>query len=256
MKKTKILSAAFALGLLAASCEKDKNKAGLFKGPEVDMGHGKAYAWVKLDNDSKPLAVGITLTKSAVDQLPDHGGDASHHMNEFILPMPEQAGTTAFKHVMVNWNPEGHEPAGIYDVPHFDFHFYTIASQERQLIAAWEVDSAKFKNVPGPAYFPNNYLYLGGGIPQMGAHLIDITSPELHGNPFKETFIYGSFNGKVIFLETMVEMNYFQGAQVNREVPRPAKVQQTGYYPKHYQVIKDNSSYSIVFDSMEYRTAE
>jgi hypothetical protein len=26
--------------------------------------------------------------------------------------------------VGLNWNPHGHIPPGVYDLPHFDFHFY------------------------------------------------------------------------------------------------------------------------------------
>ena len=41
----------------------------------------------------------------------------------------------------------------------------------------------------------------------MGAHWLDITSPELNQeNPksFTQTFIYGSYDGKVIFMEPMI----------------------------------------------------
>lgn len=252
MNKTKILSVVIALAIISTSCQKNKNNAGLYKGPEVTMGHGKAYAWVNVGNDSKTTSFGITITKQALEHLPEHG-QGHDLMSEYVLAFPEEISATPFRHVLVNWNPEGHEPAGIYDVPHFDFHFYTINSTERQQIPSWETDSASFKNVPGPAYFPANYLYLGGGIPQMGAHLIDITSPELHGSPFKETFIYGSYAGKVIFLETMVERNFFEAAQLSRDVPRPEKVQQQGMYPKHYRIVKDANSYSIIFDDLEFR---
>jgi hypothetical protein len=178
------------------------------------------------------------------------------NMNEYILDFPSQIGTTPFRHIMINWNPNGHEPAGIYDKPHFDFHFYTISSEQRQQILPWEQDSMKFKNLPAPAYFPANYMYFGGGIPQMGAHVVDVTSPELHGQPFTETFFYGSFNGAIIFLEPMIELNTFMQAQVNRAVPRPEKVAQSGLYPRHYQVVKEPNSYSIVFDDFEMRNGQ
>lgn len=243
-------------GTLVTSCEKSKKTAGIYKGPEAGMGHGKGYAWVKLNDDAKPVSLGITLSTQVLQDLEDHaGGGPGHEMAELILELPAEAGSTPFKNAVVNWNPEGHEPPGIYDVPHYDFHFYTIPTQERKQIPPYEVDSAKFKNSPAADYLPANYMNFGGGVPQMGAHWLDVTSPELHGQPFRETFIYGSFNGGVVFLETMVEENYFKQAVVSRAIPRPAKVKTAGYYPKNYRIVKEGNSYSIIFDNMEWRDA-
>jgi hypothetical protein len=52
-----------------------------------------------------------------MDSLPSESG-------VFILDFPIQARDTPFQYIMFDWNPNGHEPEGIYDKPHFDFHFY------------------------------------------------------------------------------------------------------------------------------------
>jgi hypothetical protein len=80
----------------------------------------------------------------------------------------------------LDWNPHGHEPEQIYGAPHFDFHFYSISQAERAAIPAYEADPTKFDNGPGAAYLPPTYMNFGGGVPQMGAHWVDITSPELN----------------------------------------------------------------------------
>ena len=38
-----------------------------------------------------------------------------HTTFETVLQLPARHGT-AFRHVLMNWNPGGHEPPGIYDV--------------------------------------------------------------------------------------------------------------------------------------------
>jgi len=51
-----------------------------------------------------------------------------------MVQLPQQHAS-AFKFVELDWNPGGHEPAGVYDTPHFDFHFYTIDVAQRNAFA-------------------------------------------------------------------------------------------------------------------------
>ena len=49
------------------------------------------------------------------------------HGYEYVLPLPDAVARRAdvpFKWVLLNWNPVGHVPPGVYDVAHFDVHFY------------------------------------------------------------------------------------------------------------------------------------
>eukprot|EP01084_Bolivina_argentea_P099700 179189_1 len=39
---------------------------------------------------------------------------------------------TKFNHLWLNYEPVGHGPIGVYDVPHWDFHFYLIDSETRE----------------------------------------------------------------------------------------------------------------------------
>jgi|GEM_PF-3406053 len=45
------------------------------------------------------------------------------HMLAISFDLPEEADMTAFKHIMFDWMPHGHEPV-VFERPHFDFHLY------------------------------------------------------------------------------------------------------------------------------------
>src|SRR5215212_1824589 len=127
MKKILILVAA---STLLFACAKDKNKEKELKSEEVALHGGKVWSSVKLDKDSNPKSLSIVLNDAVLSSVPvgmpsDHVG----HANNLMLTVPQDAGTP-FKSIMINWNSSGHEPDGVYDKPHFDFHFYTVGQTE------------------------------------------------------------------------------------------------------------------------------
>jgi hypothetical protein len=254
MKRIFIL--ALSAVTLITSCKKDNDKHGIFKGPEVQIYNGKAWTWVQIDKNGAPERLAVTLTDAALNSVPA-GGNGGGHSHELMwtLKFHSKASVTPFNHLMMNWNPDGHEPATIYDKPHFDFHFYMTTPQEVAAIPPYDVDSLKFKNWPAPSYFPANYFNPGGGVPQMGAHWIDPTSGEFNGLGFTETFIFGSFDGKVTFYEPMITKAFLlNNANFERSIPQPAKVQKTGYYPTKLRVVKHDGLTEIIFDNFVHRT--
>ncbi|MBS1687525.1 MAG: DUF5602 domain-containing protein [Bacteroidetes bacterium] len=252
MRKVYIIMMAGIVSL--ASCKKsDNNASGTFNGADVKMGNGKAYAWTKTDDKGNPVAVGMTLSEDALQGLDTN---AMGMDNEFELSLPSQAAKTIFKHFVIDWNPHGHPPAGIYTVPHFDFHFYYISSAERKQIPEYTVDSNAFKNYPSTGYLPTGYINPGGGEAEMGSHWIDVSSPELHGQPFTQTFIYGSYNGKVTFEEPMVAYSYLKSiTDYSRAIPQPSKVATSAYYPTTFHISHSNGVYTIALENMVYKTA-
>ena len=55
-----------------------------------------------------------------------------------------------FSHFVANYNPAGHGPPGIYSVPHFDLHWYTITKQERLSVetpATWEETCGEVRGI-------------------------------------------------------------------------------------------------------------
>lgn len=250
----RIMVAVLAIAALATGCKKDQKK-NVFKGPEVQVADGKAWTWVQLKDDGTPERLAITINDAAMNSVPvgNPGGDGGHNMeeNSYVLTFHQKGAVTPFKHIWLNWNPSGHEPPGIYDIPHFDIHYYMISNEEREAM-----DNAKLDILPSAAYFPPTYISPGPGVPKMGNHWLDATAPELNGQTFTQTFIFGSYNSHVIFYEPMITKSFLQGANnYERTIPQPAKFQKSGWYPTKMRVVKHDGVTEIVLDTFVHRQA-
>ncbi|MEZ0485708.1 DUF5602 domain-containing protein [Fibrella aquatica] len=222
-----------------------------FYGPTLQMGTGTARTWLKVDTQGNPTSIGFTMTKEALASMP-----SIKTVTAFMLALPDEAtAKTPFKHVMIDWNPQGHEPAGIYDVPHFDFHFYMQPMNEVMAIPPYEQAPAKFDNVPAAVYLPVDFAKGPGGVPGMGAHWSDVTSPEFKGQAFTETFVFGSYDGKVTFWEQMVTLSYLKtNPKLDKAIRQPAQFQTPGYYPTRYSITTNaDGSQDIAMDGLTKR---
>lgn len=231
-------------------------------GPPTKVGNGMARAYVVTDSrqGEAPLELGIALDASALQGLPN-----TQMMYMYLLELPALA-PEPYQLVELDWNPGGHPPPGVYTVPHFDFHFYTISLAERNAIVPSDPDfAAEANNLPTGAFVPPFYAVLAGpgqtaadiAVPQMGVHWSDVRSPELQallGNPagfqpFTRTFIYGSWNGRFTFYEPMVTLEYLlSNPDVTTSIPVPASYPEAGYFPTSYKVTYDAQA-------KEYRVA-
>jgi hypothetical protein len=234
-----MLSLMVAGSLLVMSCDKQPVTEPTYKGAEVTVGSGKAYSWLSVTADGTPTAMGITLNSAALTGLP-------HNMANYVLPLPAEASArTPFNHIGLDWMHAGHEPAGVYNVPHFDAHFYIMSQAERAAIVPYDVDSTKYNNLPTADYMPAGYFRLPGGVPTMGVHWLNAAiAPELSGGTFTQTFVYGTYDGKVVFYEPMLALSFLQNApNVTKDVPLPAKFSKTGYYPSKYSIKNKKHTY-------------
>lgn len=221
-----------------------------FYGPTVPMGGGVARAWVSVTKDGNPVSAGVNLSEKAIEKLP---ADPA----QYVLMFPETKGTNFYKHVLLDWNPNGHEPNGIYNVPHFDVHFYIISSEERMAIGP--NDLAQFANAPAPQYDPPMYLQLPGGVPGMGAHWADLLAPEFNGGSFTKTFIWGSYDGKFIFWEPMITLAYLQSHPDETTITRqPSAYEVDGWYAESYRVAwsEKQKQYTVALTDLVHRSAE
>lgn len=229
------------------------------------IGNGMVRTYVVLDAKAgnTPLEVGVALDATALTGL-------SSQMQMLHLAMP--AGAPApYDFVMFDWNPQGHPPMTVYNVPHFDFHFYTVPEAEVMAILptasnwvsganAWPTDVPMFYGAPTPPGLAHTET-----VPMMGLHWSDIRSPELQkflpsppGNPanwsaFTKTFIYGSWAGKFTFLEPMITLDYLRtNPNDDIGVPQPANAAiafgEAGWYPSRYRITYDAQA-------KEYRVA-
>ncbi len=244
--------ATLLLGLVGCDTH-DGSPAGTYLGPTLKLGNGTARTWVALDDDGNPLSVGLTLTEAALTGLPAQ----QHHEDGFSLKFPAQAAVTPFKHLLLNWNPQGHEPPEIYGLPHFDVHFYMISDAARNAITPDDpAFNDKAAKRPTDAYIPAGYVQTPGAVPRMGAHWIDPTSPEFNGQVFTRTFIHGFYDAKLIFFEPMITKAFLESKpNFSENLKLPAAYEKPGFYPTRYSVKHDaaNKEYRIALEGFTRR---
>jgi hypothetical protein len=252
MKKVIVL---FTIVVALVSCKKDKDNTNFFKGPESEVYHGKAWSSLKLNSEGNPEKLTLSLDAATLASVPvgeSGSGEGHTHENNILISLPGKAlEATPFKFIMLNWNPMGHEPAGVYDTAHFDMHFYLTAANEVMNY----VDMAKMENLPSTDYVPANHI-AGPPVPMMGKHWIDVTSPELHGVPFTQTFLYGSYDGQVVFYEPMITLDFLkETTSFQRTIPQPSKFKVSGYYPTRMTINKEAGTTNISLEGFVYRQA-
>ena len=283
-----ITLAALAVGAAAASWpSKWDDEARVLDGPTAVVGNGTARLFVERGSDGKPSAIGIALSEGALAGLSTHmnstsrcfdkNGDGTLAHGECLgddqvnleLPAGTEKLGLPFRWAMVNWNPEGHmHPAPpVWSAAHFDFHFYIATRATIDAIrpgpCAEIIDCEDFKRASMPLpvdQVPEGHIDVGAAVAAMGNHLVDSKDPEL-ADPslgFSSTFIYGTYDGRMIFLEPMVS-HAFLASKPDRCTPvRWAKtVAETGYYPTRYCVRYDVTAkeYRVSLEGLTYRAA-
>lgn len=257
MKRITYYPVVFLLGIAFMafqSCEKEDsddldNSPQTLYGPSVNLGNGTASAWLLQDANGDPAAVGVMLSASALENLPDE-------TQGFVLELPDNSATDFYTHVLLDWNPQGHEPPGVYDLPHFDLHFYIISNSERMAIGPEDMEA--FADVPDAIYVPTDYFMIEGGVPQMGAHWLDAMAPELSGQVFTNTFIWGSYNGEFIFWEPMITRDFLLSHPDEEvDLKLPSAYKKEGWYATKYKVAYSSmdEAYNIALTGLTFREA-
>lgn len=248
----------FSAAFLSACKKGQDDKGAVFKGPSMNFQQGKAWTWIALDHSGKPEQLAIAIDDAAMNSLDSGDGPEGGYnpFDELSLSFHPKAAVTPFKHALLEWNPHGHEPAGIYDVPHFDFHFYMTSEADRLAIPPYQVDSSGFQEFPAPGYMPVTYIPTPGGVPQMGKHWVDINTPELNGQPFTQTFLYGTYAGKNTFYEPMITRDFLDHhISFERSFPVPDKFAESGYYPTKVKIVHEYGITNIILEGFVYRQA-
>ena len=250
-----ILALSFTSAVVLSSCDKNNDgqpqpKGSIQFGEPVQVGNGKARSFFEPNDNNHPETIGIAIDEAALENLPAHE-------TFFVLPLLQVVKeTTPYNHISLDWNPHGHGPATIYDKPHFDMHFYMIDEAEKNGI---DTTKPELNILPDSSFLPPFYVPEASGVPKMGKHWVDITSPELnpeHPVPFTSTFVYGTYNGKVIFHEPMITRDFLltkPDTLVN--IRQPMQVRTPGHYPTKYQVRFDDETkqWRIILRDFEHR---
>jgi hypothetical protein len=249
----KLLMTTICSGFATLGTVSRAQSAQIFYGDPQSLGNGTVRSWITVDDYDNPLDIGLTFDQDALVDLPLEN-------YEYMLSLPEEAKATAFNHIAINWTPHGHYPQGIYGAPHFDFHFYIISPQERQKITLIGDDYARVYKMPSPDFIPTDYVLFPGerASPNIGWHGVDITSPEYHEQPFDQTFIYGFYNGNMIFEEPMITTAFLNTKpNITETLKLPAAYPKSAYYPTEYSVKYDEPSgvYTLSLDELKFRSA-
>ncbi|MEP6991457.1 MAG: DUF5602 domain-containing protein [bacterium] len=239
---------------IACSDSTSVSKATLTYGPTLSFAQGAARSFVQTDDNGVPTSMGIAMTEGALSGLPTTVSGPSPTALMVTLPLPAEAVGTGFDHAELGWNPNGHDPLVIYGAPHFDLHFYMVSAATQAAILPNDPQfAAKAANLPAAAYVPTGYVpppapIAASAVPQMGLHWTDVTSPEFQGQAFTKTFIYGSWDGKYIFLEPMVSKTYLEShPNATRAIPQPSQWATAGMAPSTYTVAYDATAKEFRF---------
>ena len=269
MKTTHVLLVAGAILTTVLVAPRDRasavnpTEANRIDGVAKQVGKGTARTYILLDANNRPLELGVALTEGVMEGLPapapiKHSADAVEHldMHSWILDLPSR-NPTPYKFVQFGWNPQGHEPPGVWDVPHFDFHFYTVGIDVRNSIVPSDPQFAeKAAKYPAKELVPQFYLDAATAakrtpaemtVPEMGTHWFDVRTPEVQavaGNPagyrpFTTTFIYGTWNGEFIFSEPMITRAFLLSKPDTLIAVPHAGFRNAGYYPDAYRITYD-----------------
>ncbi len=250
------------------------------------LGAGEVSSFAEFQQTGTPKSIGIMISADALRSLPSEHSDGHHcfdrngdgvtarpaecfETHEFAIPLPDDVSRRAdvpFKWVLLNWNLHGHAPPGIYDVPHFDVHFYMMPIADAFAIRAGPcgpefVDCDAFATAKKPladGLMHPDFKDVDAVVPAMGNHLIDLTGPEFAGEPFTRTWIYGAYGGRVTFYEEMVANSYLLSRpDACLPIKSPPAVAVAGYYPTErcvrYEAATD--AYIVSMERFVYREA-
>jgi len=254
-------------------------------GWQVKLGAGTVTSYADIDRAGTPAAIGIAWSTRALEDLPGHSdehrcfargrdgtiGADTHcqHTYEFVIPLPDSVARRddiPFKWVLLNWNPTGHIPPGVYDVPHFDVHFEMGAIADAFAIESGPCGPemvrcdqfAKARKPLPPNYMAPDYVDVEAVVPVMGNHLIDVTGREFQKEPFTRSWVYGVYDGSVIFYEAMVARDHLLSkANGCSPIKAPKAVAVAGFYPTEYCVRHDATTgeYSVSMETFARREA-
>src|SRR5215212_11365652 len=162
-----------------------------YEGRPVRIADGTAHTVVRTNSEGRLTAISVVFTPELLENLPVPAAHEQMPDFAYVLPMPTTGSKTFVNHVVINWNPAGHPPPHIYEVPHFDFHFYFVGEAERNNVSfASAAESGEPAQQPPGELMPAGYVIPPGtAVPQMGVHAVNLSAPEFQHQPFTATLI-------------------------------------------------------------------
>jgi hypothetical protein len=192
--------------LISLSVKAAEGKSSFTKGPDTQLFGETITSEYETDGSSRLVGIHLSLPAGVVQKAMMQPG-TTH-----AIDLPDAYKTSSLvQTISIDWNPAGHEPEDVYDVPHFDFHFYFISKERVNAI-----DCSDRTPVPA-ALIPEGYVLPpleapGACIPKMGYHAVPLKDlgPD---QVFVQTPIYGYYGGDLIFFEPMITHEYLQSGR-------------------------------------------
>jgi hypothetical protein len=237
-RKIALLAVALVIAAVMPACTGSKH----LNGAKQKLGQGYIWSWTEHDVAGNLVRMGVTMTRGVLEGLPSA-------YDQIEVPLPTEVSTPPYVTTVVFWDPLGHGPQP-YSVPHFDFMFYFITSEELGQI------SPGSDTTPVPARFRPPDYHAALAEPSVGTHWGDTLAPEFHGKPFTATFVYGFEDGKMVFLEPMIAASFLGSEPAFSEaIEQPAAVEREGYYPTHYTVEynRKDSTVTVALEGLTLR---
>lgn len=211
-----------------------------YEGEPTTIGGGQARAFITIDDEGRPNAIGVRLDEAALTNLPTaHPYDTPGV--EYQVDLPKEAAFTGYDHVTVNWVPMGHIKPGDDESPHFDFHFYVISPAARYQITKEGADRTRAQTQPAAEFMPEGYTLPDGSEElRMGIKAIYPNGTGDGHRPFTKTFVYGFYDGWMIFVEPLVSKDFLEmKTNSTDDIDTPEGYWLHAYYPTKYHVSFD-----------------
>jgi hypothetical protein len=191
----------------------------------------------EVDGDGVVIEVGMTVDIAELDRVmtDEVFSEAVATYDDVVI---EQ---TYVNHIQLGYNPHGHGPPGVNDVPHFDIHFYGISNAERLEV------SCDGQPVPEEERVPDGYDAsavggepFGSCVAAMGSHAGDEDSLE---GKLDAELILGYDRGELIFIEPMISAARFEARDdLTLDIARPASLGRTTRWPDTFTMTFDEDA--------------
>lgn len=238
------VSGTTVLGTGRASAHPKPENHRVHWGDDIDYIDGEVRSYATTNPEDKVSSLGVFLDGDALAVFDRDPLEAHLHL-------PDDVDAQPFTFIGFHYNPQGHPPADVYTVPHFDMHFYMIPEETVEQITTGPATYS----IPD-AQIPTDYQRVplvdtdDDGEPDaplieedMGEHLIDTTSPEFQEDgEFTHTMIYGAYDedgdgtGRITFVEPMLTVDFLGGLdeEVVVDMKTPEEYAAAGDYPTQY----------------------
>ena len=249
-------SGLLALAAVLSACKAKEVPVVETKGECADVFQGQVCTWVRM-RGTAVIEAGATVPVASIENAPKEQAMGWPPMPIARLRLPESGNAqTGLTELTVYWEATGHPPRP-YLVPHFDFHFYTVAPEEQDAVDC--ADKSKPSVLPAGYAMPDLDLpppmakmtgtstLVGLCVPHMGMHAL--SAAELQDTiPFRGTMIVGYYHGKPAFVEPMVSKALLL-EKLGFDLPIPTIPGMTGVYPRTFRADYDAEKqvYHFVF---------